>query len=127
MNNLYDITQKTFLFKLGWSNQRENLLINSGINIFTSKKIPETKEKPNKFILKLRKHIKGLFVDKIKQIGVERILKITFKGADRSKEEFTFFLYLEFYAKGNIILTDAHDITLACQRIHIYDEENKVE
>jgi len=68
-----------------------------------------------------------LFVDKIKQIGVERILKITFKGADRSKEEFTFFLYLEFYAKGNIILTDAHDITLACQRIHIYDEENKVE
>lgn len=30
LNNIYDITVKTYLFKMGRANQRENLLIESG-------------------------------------------------------------------------------------------------
>ena len=83
------------------------------------------KEKPNRFTLKLRKHLKGLFFDNIEQVGVERVIKITFQRADRNKD-FTFFLFVEFYAKGNMILTNSDLITMASLRDHEYDEENKV-
>ena len=84
------------------------------------------REKPNKFTTKLRKHIKGLFIDSVEQIGVERVVRITFKGADKENKDFTFFLYLEFYAKGNIILTSADNVVLACLRDHQYSETEKV-
>lgn len=41
-------------------------------------------------------------------------------------KSFEFHLYLELYAKGNIILTDAYDTVLACLRDHKYTEEDVV-
>lgn len=81
------------------------------------------KEKPNRFTLKLRKHIKDLFLESIEQIGVEWVVKITFKGADKTSKKFTFYLFLEFYAKGNIILTNSDLITLVALREHSYNDE----
>jgi len=49
-----------------------------------------------------------------------------FKGADKENKAFTFYIYLEFYAKGNIILTDADNMILACLRDHHYSETEKV-
>lgn len=46
------------------------------------------------------------------------MIKITFKGADKESKKFTYYLYLEFYAKGNIILTDSENVTLCCLRDH---------
>ena len=40
-------------------------------------------EKPNRFTKKLRKHLKNLFLDSIEEIGVERIIKMIFRGADK--------------------------------------------
>lgn len=101
-------------------------MIESGIKFFLQEQSEEVRDKPNKFTQKLRKHIKGLFLESIEQIGVERVVRVVFKGADKANKAFTFFLYLEFYAKGNIILTDANNVILACLRDHAYSETEKV-
>ena len=40
----------------------------------------------------MRKHIKGLFVHKIEQLGVERVIKISFAGADKTNKKFIFYV-----------------------------------
>ena len=64
---------------------------------------------PTSFIQYLRKYLKGAFLRKIEQIPDERIIKITFE--QKIGEEIkSFNLYLEIFANGNIILTDANNI-----------------
>ena len=128
LNNIYDITPRCYLLKLGRTNQRENLLIDSGTKtkMYLTNKKTDNREKPNKFTQKLRKHLKGLFLDSILQIGAERVLKLTFTGADKMAKEFIFKIYIEFYSQGNMILTDHEDKILACLRDHEYSETEKV-
>ena len=65
VNNIYDITAKSYLLKLGRAGQRENVYIDSGTRVNLTDENLEIREKPNKFTQKLRKHIKGLFVDSV--------------------------------------------------------------
>lgn len=128
LNNIYDITPRCYLLKLGRTNQRENLLIDSGTKtkMFLTTQKTENREKPNKFTQKLRKHLKGLFLESILQIGAERVLKLTFTGANKESKEFKFKIYIEFYSQGNMVLTDHEDRILACLRDHEYSETEKV-
>lgn len=126
LNNIQDITVKQYVFKFGRANQKETLMIESGGRIYLIDSVEEPRDKPNKLTKVIRKYVKGLFLDSIEQVGLERVVKMTFKGADKENKSFTYFIYLEFYAKGNIILTDADNLILGCLRDHEYSETEKV-
>lgn len=125
LNTAYDLDGKTYLLKLGKVGVRANLLIESGVRFHTITNFTETKDKPNGFTTRLRKHLKSLFFQSIEQVGVERVVKITFCGADPNNKEFTFYIFIELYAKGNVILTNSDLIVLAVLRSHAYSETVK--
>ena len=102
------------------------MILDSGIKIQSVKDQEILRDKPNNFSQKLRKHLRNLYLDNIEQIGVERVVKLTFKGANKDNTDFTFYLFLELYSQGNIILTDYSLKILACLREHQYDENNIV-
>lgn len=51
---------------------------------------------------KLRKHLEGKKLAALEQVGAERIVKLTF---ETQKE--TYYVFVELFAKGNVVLTDA--------------------
>ncbi|CDS43177.1 protein of unknown function DUF814 [Echinococcus multilocularis] len=57
---------------------------------------------PLTFTMKLRKHIKNKKISNIRQLGIDRLVDITF-----GFEQYAFHLIVELYGKGNIFLTDA--------------------
>ena len=125
LNTAYDLDGKTYLLKLGKVGIRANLYIESGVRFHTINNFTETKDKPNGFTTRLRKHLKSLFFHSIEQVGVERVVKITFCGADPNNKEFIYYLFIELYAKGNVILTNSDLMVLALLRSHSYSETVK--
>lgn len=126
MHNIYDANSKTYIFKLTKSGVKENLLLESGVRFHLLSNYPEKNDRPSGFAMKLRKHLRGLFFDSIEQIGVERIVKLKFCGADKANLDFTCYIVLELYAKGNIVLLDGHGTAISVLRTHVYDENNRV-
>ncbi len=74
------------------------MVIDSGISVCIKNDKSSNKDKPNNFAQKLRKHLKSLFVDSVEQIGVERVMKISFRGADPNNKEFLYSIFIEFYS-----------------------------
>ncbi|VDL18044.1 unnamed protein product [Hymenolepis diminuta] len=58
---------------------------------------------PLGFTMKLRKHIKNKKISNIQQLGIDRVVDLTF-----GFEELAFHLIAELYGKGNMFLTDAN-------------------
>ncbi|RKP24057.1 fibronectin-binding protein A N-terminus-domain-containing protein, partial [Syncephalis pseudoplumigaleata] len=58
---------------------------------------------PSNFCMKLRKHIRMRRLTNIRQLGTDRIVHFEFLG---NEAEGDYHLFVEFYASGNIILTD---------------------
>ena len=125
VNTAYDLDGRTYLLKLGKVGVRVNLLIESGVRFHTITNFTETKDKPNGFTTRLRKYLKSLFFHSIEQLGVERVVKLTFCGANPENKEFTYHLFIELYAKGNVILTNSDLMVLALLRSHTYSETVK--
>jgi predicted ribosome quality control (RQC) complex YloA/Tae2 family protein len=69
----------------------------------------ETAATPSPFVARLRKFLKTRRVTGLRQVGTDRIIEFQFS-------EGQFLLYLEFYAGGNIILTDGEMTILAIWR-----------
>lgn len=57
---------------------------------------------PSGFTMKFRKFLRAKRLEKIRQVGMERVVVLTF-----GSENFTNHLILELYSQGNIILTDS--------------------
>jgi predicted ribosome quality control (RQC) complex YloA/Tae2 family protein len=76
------------------------LLVESGIRIHTTEFTREKNNAPSHFNSKLRKHLKTRKVTAVSQLGTDRIIHITFSDN-------TYHLFCEFYAAGNIVLTDS--------------------
>jgi predicted ribosome quality control (RQC) complex YloA/Tae2 family protein len=68
--------------------------------------------------MKLRKHLNNKRLEKIEQVGADRIVHLQF-GMDTA----AYHLYLELYDKGNIILTDHTFTILNLVRPRIIGEE----
>ena len=101
--NVYDVDQRVFFLKFGEPGRdKEMLLVESGIRLHTTNYARDKNKVPGGFCMKLRKHIRTKRLVKIAQLGVDRIVDLTFGGG-----EYTHHLLLEFYAGGNIILTDS--------------------
>ncbi|KAL1310896.1 hypothetical protein AAFC00_001126 [Neodothiora populina] len=99
LSNIYDLSTRIFLLKFAKPEHREQLLIDSGFRAHLTSYARATASAPSPFVTRLRKYLKTRRVTSVSQVGTDRIIEIQFSdGAYR--------LFLEFYAGGNIVLTD---------------------
>lgn len=99
MSNIYDLSSKILLFKFAKPDNKKQMLIDSGFRCHLTDFTRTTSAFPSPFVQKLRKVLKTRRVSVINQIGTDRIIEFQFSDGQ-------YRLYLEFFASGNIILTD---------------------
>lgn len=102
--------QKIFLLKFQKPDEKKQMVIDSGFRCHLTTFTRATAAAPSVFVAKLRKHLKTRRVTKVSQVGTDRILEFEFS-------EGLYKLYLEFFAAGNIILTDKDNNILTLLRI----------
>ena len=98
--NIYDgdSNHSTYLLKL---ESKQVILVESGIRFHTTS-AAQTQQQPTPFCSKLRKHLRGLRLEQVRQLGQQdRVVLFQF-GLGNNK----WVLILELYAKGNIILAN---------------------
>ena len=111
--NVYDIDPKTYLIKTAKGGEKVMLLLESGVRFHSTAFMRDKSNTPSGFSLKLRKHIRTKKVEEVRQLGVDRVVVLTFGVGDEA-----FHLILELFAGGNIILTDHTHTILALLRTH---------
>ncbi|KAL9623593.1 MAG: hypothetical protein Q9160_002049 [Pyrenula sp. 1 TL-2023] len=91
--NIYDLSS---FAKPG---SKQQLLVDSGFRCHLTAFSRTTAAAPSAFVTKLRKYLKTRRVTSITQIGTDRVVELQFSDGQ-------FRLFLEFFAAGNIVLTD---------------------
>ncbi|OAG11363.1 uncharacterized protein CC84DRAFT_1182348 [Paraphaeosphaeria sporulosa] len=99
VTNVYDLSSRIFLFKFHKPDHREQLIVESGFRCHLTSYARTTASAPSAFVAKLRKYLKTRRVTAISQVGTDRIIEFQFSDG-------LYRLYFEFYAGGNIVLTD---------------------
>ncbi|KAL1110465.1 hypothetical protein AAG570_007993 [Ranatra chinensis] len=110
---VYDIDNKTYLFKLNRSEEKAVLLLESGIRFHTTQYDWPKNIAPSGFSMKMRKHLRNKRLEHICQIGVDRIVDLHFGSG-----EATYHVILELFDRGNILLTDFTYTILSVLRPH---------
>ncbi|CAJ2504062.1 Uu.00g114560.m01.CDS01 [Anthostomella pinea] len=100
LSNIYDLSSKILLLKFAKPEVKKQLLIDSGFRCHLTDFVRTTAAAPSVFVQKLRKALKTRRVTAISQIGTDRIIELKFSDGQ-------YRLYLEFFAGGNVILTDS--------------------
>ena len=93
------------------------MLIESGVRIHATSFMRDKPNVPSGFTIKLRKHIRTRRLNDVQQLGVDRVVDLTFGSG-----EGCYHVLVEFYASGNIILTDGEYTILNVLRQHAPDE-----
>eukprot|EP00756_Hemistasia_phaeocysticola_P060716 Hpha_TRINITY_DN4268_c0_g1::TRINITY_DN4268_c0_g1_i1::g.186598::m.186598 len=103
LQNIYDINPRTYLLKFGGGGreQKQYVLLEVGTRLHLTTFNYDKPQVPSGFTLKLRKHVRQWRLDSLRQLGVDRVIDFCFGSEDRA-----YHLLVEFYAKGNLILTD---------------------
>jgi predicted ribosome quality control (RQC) complex YloA/Tae2 family protein len=119
--NIYDGVSDAdaFLIKLD-GDGKAILFLESGIRFHTTQHQSSLQQEgmPSPFCSKLRKHLRGLRLERIVQLGnYDRVVNFVF-GTGESRHS----LILELYARGNLILTKASYEILALLRSHEYEQ-----
>lgn len=109
VSNIYDLSSRIFLLKLQKPGSKQQLLVDSGFRCHLTSFARTTAAEPSAFVRRLRKYLKSRRITGITQIGTDRVIEIDFSDGQYK-------LYLEFFAAGNIILTDAELNVLALLR-----------
>ncbi|EDX14359.1 GD21177 [Drosophila simulans] len=99
VNQIYDVDNKTYLFRMQGTGAVEKNMAPSG------------------FSMKLRKHLKNKRLEKVQQMGSDRIVDFQFGTGDAA-----YHVILELYDRGNVILTDYELTTLYILRPHTEGE-----
>jgi len=99
LSNIYDLSSKILLFKFAKPDNKKQLLVESGFRCHLTEFARTTAAAPSIFVQKLRKALKTRRVTAVSQIGTDRIIEIQFSDG-------LYRIYLEFFAGGNVILTD---------------------
>lgn len=110
VSNIYDLSSKIFLIKFAKPENKQQIVIDSGFRCHLTQFSRATAAAPSVFVAKLRKCLKTRRVTSIAQVGTDRIIEFQFSDGQ-------YRLFLEFYAGGNIILTDKDLKILALLRI----------
>ncbi|KAI9333487.1 fibronectin-binding protein A N-terminus-domain-containing protein, partial [Pilaira anomala] len=103
LQNIYDVNSKTFLFKFAKPDDKELVLVESGVRIHTTQFSRDKSITPSAFCAKLRKHLRTRRVTNVRQLGIDRIVDFEFAGGEMG---IGYHVICEFYSSGNIILTD---------------------
>ena len=98
------------MLKFARPDRREQLVVDSGFRCHLTSFSRTTASTPSPFTAKLRKYLRSRRVTSITQLGTDRIIELQFSDAQ-------YRLFLEFYAGGNIVLTDREFNILALLRI----------
>jgi predicted ribosome quality control (RQC) complex YloA/Tae2 family protein len=117
---VYDVDKRNYIFKFGSSEDKLILHLEIGNRLHSAVTEVEKKVVPSGLTMKLRKKLKGKRLESCKPVGVERVLEMVFGSGELEVK-----LYLEFYSKGNMILTDKDLVIIAVTRSHSYDENNQ--
>ncbi|QEU58039.1 Rqc2 [Kluyveromyces lactis] len=112
LRNIYNIadSNRQFLLKFGKPDSKLNVVIDCGLRVHTTdftRPIPPT---PSWFVSKLRSYLKEKRLTAVKQIPNDRIIVFTFADGK-------FYLVLEFFSAGNVLLLDADQKILLLQRV----------
>ncbi|ROT82833.1 Serologically defined colon cancer antigen 1-like protein [Penaeus vannamei] len=98
---VYDIDARTYLIKLQKPDNKCILLLESGSRIHATDYEWPKSPAPSGFSMKLRKHLKNKRIESVEQLGVDRIVDLTFGSGDAQHH-----VIVELYDRGNIVLTD---------------------
>jgi len=99
--NVYDIDNKTYLIRVGKPDEKDVILIESGIRIHSTEFDWPKSPAPSGFSMKLRKHLKNRRLECVQQLGIDRIVDFQFGSGEAA-----YHVIVELYDRGNIVLTD---------------------
>ncbi|RHZ61530.1 putative DUF814 domain protein [Aspergillus thermomutatus] len=99
VSNIYDLSSRIFLFKLAKPDHRRQLVVDSGFRCHVTQYSRATATAPSPFVTRMRKFLKSRRVTSIEQIGTDRVIDFSFSDG-------MYHMFLEFFAGGNIIITD---------------------
>ena len=98
VSNIYGINRNSLLFKMRHPDKPDIMLMISTMGMWTtSKKINPIE--PNKLLRRLRNDLLRSKIEKMEQIGTERIAYLTFSNFENK-----FVLIVEFFGEGNMLL-----------------------
>lgn len=86
------------------------MIVDSGFRCHLTSFTRATATAPSTFVTKLRKYLRTRRVTLVSQVGTDRIIEFQFSDGQ-------YRLFLEFYAGGNIVLTDKDLVVLSLLRI----------
>ncbi|KAJ1821675.1 hypothetical protein LPJ56_001171 [Coemansia sp. RSA 2599] len=123
LQGIYDVNSKTFLLKFTKPEHKQLVLVESGIRLHTTEYTRDKSVVPSGFCMKLRKHLRARRLTAVRQLGMDRVVDFEFAVAAGPQAEGSYHIICEFYASGNIILTDHEHRILALLRVvHLEDE-----
>lgn len=114
--NVYDLSSRIFLLKFAKPDQRGSLVVDSGFRCHLTSFTRPTAAAPSAFVVRLRKFLRTRRVTAVSQVGTDRIIEIQFSDGQ-------YRLFLEFYAGGNIVLTDKDLGVISLLRIVAEEQE----
>jgi predicted ribosome quality control (RQC) complex YloA/Tae2 family protein len=120
VSNIYDLSSKIFLVKFAKPDHKEQIIIDSGFRCHLTEFSRATAAAPTPFVARLRKFLKTRRVTSVSQVGTDRVIEFQFSDGQYK-------LFLEFYAGGNIILTDRDLNILTLLRIVSEKDESQEE
>ncbi|KAL2872552.1 putative DUF814 domain protein [Aspergillus lucknowensis] len=109
VSNIYDLSTRIFLFKVAKPDHRKQLIVDSGFRCHVTQYSRATATSPSSFVARLRKCLKSRRITSITQIGTDRIIDFSFSDG-------MYHMLLEFFASGNIIITDRNYTIIALLR-----------
>lgn len=104
---VYDVDTKTYLFKLSRQEEKAVLLIESGVRLHTTEFAWPKNQAPSGFSMKLRKHLKNKRIERLEQLGADRVVDMQFGTGEAA-----YHVILELYDRGNVVLTDGDYLIL---------------
>lgn len=107
---------RQFVLKFAIPDLKKLLALECGHRVHTTHFDLPTTQTPSNFVAKLRKHLKTRRLTGIRQVGDDRVLVLLFSDG-------LYYLVLEFFSAGNILLLDADFKILMLNRV-VREQEN---
>jgi predicted ribosome quality control (RQC) complex YloA/Tae2 family protein len=108
VNNIYQLDEKTVVFKLHKTDQSPiRLVVEAGRRLHVTSYAEENPSEPPAFCMVLRKYLRNAWVAGIDQYEFERIVTISFRTKTGVLK-----LVVELFGEGNIILTNDNNVII---------------
>ncbi|KAF6013598.1 hypothetical protein HII12_001579 [Brettanomyces bruxellensis] len=112
LSNVYSLSSnnRSFLFKFAQPDSKVNVAVESGFKLYITDYQKPVLPQPTSFCTKLRKHLKSKRLTHVEQIGDDRVVVLEFSDG-------MYYLVLEFFSAGNIILLDSNRQIISLFRV----------